>query len=410
MTASARTTPDSGNGRHSPLRSVAPLWASVALSSIGDGAFIAAGPLLAAFLTRDPMAVAIVSVAGAAPWFTVGVFAGAWVDRLPRRRVLIVSEVVRGIGLALLALLVVLHHASIAALAAAWFLITAGRTFFDAAAQAVLPQLVGREGSRLAQINGRLFATETVGESLAGPPLGGLLFGLAPWAPFAVDAASFAGSAAVLAALPPQPAPVAVRPESVTVAVRTGFRYLVHDRQLLTLSGATAGYNVAYNVASATLVLFALDSLHVSNSGYGFLLAAGALGAVVAGWRARPLVARLGTTGAVLVSLAAQALGWLSVLVAPNGWLAAPGFAVLGAASTLITIAVVSERQQSVPDHLLGRVVSAFRLVGNGFASLGGITGGAIAVVGGPRLAIVAAPVLLVLTGLFLGARFWRQP
>jgi hypothetical protein len=66
-------------------------------------------------------------------------------------------------------------------------------------------------------------------------------------------------------------------------------------------------------------------------------------------------------------------------------WLAVPLFVVLGGATTLVTVAVVSERQAVVPDQLLGRVVSAFRLVGNGVAPLGSIVGGVIAASAGLR-------------------------
>jgi predicted MFS family arabinose efflux permease len=376
----ARRAKETATGATSSTRprGVRALVVSAAVSSVGDGAFVAAAPLLAASLTRDPVAVSVVAAASAAPWVLVGPWAGAWVDRLPRRAVMITADAVRALGLALLGVLVLLDRADIVALAAAAFLVTAGRSFFDAASQAIVPQIVGRSGTALAHTNGRMAAADTAGRNLAGPPLGGALFGVAPWAPFVIDSASFAISGAALARVPARDAPSSDG-QPLWRAVRQGFAYLLHDRTLVLLAAAMCLYNLGYNLAFGVFVLYAQDVLALRNLGFGLLLTAASAGAMLMGWRARDVVSKIGVHGSVLASSVAQASSWALLAAFPSRIVGVAALSLLGAASTLITVAVVTARQQQVADHLLGRVVTAFRLFGNGAAPVGAALGGLLA-------------------------------
>nr|WP_255396030.1 MFS transporter [Kineosporia sp. R_H_3] len=405
------TTPAQGEPQTAARlpRAFQALWASMAVSSVGDGALTAAMPLLAAYLTRDPIGVAVVSVGASLPWFVVGVFAGAWVDRLPRRSVMIVSDVARGAALAVLVTLILAGSASIPLLAVVAFVLTTGQVFFDAAAQAALPQVLGRDTSVLGRANGRLFATQTVGATLAGPPIGGALFGVAPWAPFAVDAASFVASSGFVLGVPRADAPEGGNRLSIRASVREGFAYLFASRILVTLACALTAYNVCFNLASATLVLFAQEQLGVTDGTFGLLLASMSAGAIAIGMVSARVLARIGVGGAVVASLAAQGIGWAGVALSGSVWLAGVSLAATGAASTMVTVAVVSERQSTVPDALLGRVTSAFRLIGNGFAPLGGVAGGLLAGAAGLRAPLIAAPVLLALCVVVFGLLLTRR-
>lgn len=372
----AEAPPEQARPRgHSGVRA---LIASALTSSVGDGAFVAAAPLLAAFLTRDPLAVSVVGAASAAPWFVVGPWSGALVDRLSRRAVLIWADVVRAVVLAILTALVLTDQASVPALAIAAFLVTGGRSFSDAAAQAMVPQLVGRERDDLAEVNGRLNAAETAGRSLAGPPIGGALFGAAPWLPLGVDAASFALSGAMLTRIPALSIPLSPA-QSFWCAVGQGFSHLLHDRLLVRLAIAMAAYNFAYNMVIAMFVLYTQAVLHLGATGFGLLLASGSVGAILIGLRGKQLVNLLGVRGGVAVSAVAQAVAWASLAATASLIVAVVSMLLVGGASTLITVAAVTARQRHVPDQLLGRVVSAFRLLGNGASPLGAATGGAVA-------------------------------
>ncbi|WP_405583334.1 MFS transporter [Streptomyces sp. NBC_01190] len=170
---------------------VAPLLAATGISVTGDGAFLAAAPLLAASLTRDPLAVSTVTAAFYIPWLLVGLPAGALVDRWPRRLVMITADLIRAGILAGLAILVATGHAALAPLVAAILVVGIAQCFFDAASQSVIPVIVGRDKETLTKTNGRYWAIDTVGRSLAGPPIGSATFAASRMLPFAGDAASF---------------------------------------------------------------------------------------------------------------------------------------------------------------------------------------------------------------------------
>lgn len=384
-------------GRHQGVttRGVGPLLAATGISVTGDGALIAAAPLLAASLTRDPLAVSAVTAAFYLSWLLVGLPAGALVDRRARRPVLVAADLVRAVILAALATLVLTGTASVPLLVAAVLLVGVAQCFFDSAAQAVIPAIVGRDKETLTRTNGRYWALDTIGRSLAGPPLGSTTFAVNKTLPFAGDALSFLASAVLVSRLPHVPAPDGPH-ERVRVAVRGGLRHLARTRELLVLALSLGAYNFGYNLAIATFVLYAKDVLHVADAGYGFLLATMAVGGVAAGWRAAPLLRRLSYRQAQAVALLVQGLAWLGVALAPNAILAGVLLAVLGAASALTSVAVGSARQALTPDALLGRVVSAFRLVGIGAAGLGALAGGVVADWQGLRAPLLVAAVLLV--------------
>lgn len=359
-------------------RGLRPLWAATAVSSLGDGVYLAAAPLLAATITRNPLAVSLVSASTLAPWFIVGPFAGALVDRWPRRTVLILADVVRAISLATLVVLVLTGVNSIAALAAIGFVLTSGQSFHNAAGQALIPQLAGRDRANLASANSRIATTEGVAGGFVGPPLGSALFAVGPSVPIAFDAASFAASAVLLRAVPKSPRPDH-NGESVFSALRQAVVWMIRQRQLLELALLIAGGNLATNAALATFVLFAHDRLGVTAIGFGLLLAAQAVGATGGGWVATRLSRRLTFRAMLITAQVARATAFLILALVDFQWVAGICMAVIGATFTVGTVAVVSARQQLVPDRMLGRVVNVFRLIGNGSAPVGAVLGGILA-------------------------------
>ncbi|MFI5491852.1 MFS transporter [Actinoplanes sp. NPDC051859] len=380
-------------------RRATPLLAATGISITGDGAFLAAAPLLAAALTRDPVAVSSVTAAVYVPWLVFGLPAGALVDRWRRRRVMVIADVARATVLAGLVGLLVAGWLTVPLLVAAVVLIGIAQCFFDSAAQAVIPAIVGRDKEALALINGRYWALDTVGRSLLGPPLGSVTFQLARPLPFIADAASFLLSAVLVRRLPDTPVPAGPH-EKITVAIRSGLRHLFRTHELRTLAFSMGAYNGAFNIAMAPFVLYAIDVLEVPNAAYGVLLATSALGGVIAGWKAGPLTHRLSFRQTMALAHLTQAAAWAGIAISGNVWIAAPLLAVLGAGSALSSVAVGSARQALTPDGLLGRVVSAFRLFGLGAAGLGAFVGGAVADIYGLTAPLIVAASVLIATGL----------
>ncbi|NED54616.1 MFS transporter [Micromonospora aurantiaca] len=384
----------------SSKRGLGLLLASTGVSVTGDGMLLAAAPLMAAALSRDPMAVASVSAAGYAAWLLVGLPAGALVDRWSRRTVMVASDLGRAAVLFALVLLVVTDSASIAALALAVFLVGVGSCFFDPAAQAVIPTIVGRDKERLSRANGRLWAIDTFGRSLAGPPLGAAAFAASRVLPFGLDAGSFLLSAALVSRLPSPPAKPAVEHAPMLRAIRVGMAHLVRHPELRTVTLGMASYNLGYNIAFATLVLYAQDVLHLGTIGFGLLIASGALGGIAGGWLAPRIVAVLSPRSAYASTLGVQAAAWLTVLLTATPWVTAVALVFVGIASTTGSVVGGSTRQLHTPDEMLGRVVSSTRLFGIGSAALGSVLGGVVADAGGLGAPFATAAGLLALASL----------
>src|ERR687887_494674 len=175
----SRTSPKPAGARLGP--EYRKLWTATALSPLGDGMYLVALPLLAAQLTRDPLAVSVVTFASWLPWLLVALLSGALVDRWDRRRVLWTVDLGRCVLVGALTLVVLSGRASIWLLATIGFLLGVGQTLFDSAVLAIIPALVSRDRGRLERANGRLGAVMTTGQQLVGPPAGGVGFRLAAW-------------------------------------------------------------------------------------------------------------------------------------------------------------------------------------------------------------------------------------
>ena len=156
-----------------PGRPLATLLAAGAVSNLGDGVTLAAAPLLAASITRDPRAIAAVGVAWSLPWLLFALVSGAVADRTDRRRLMVGADLVRVGSLAALTAAVLGGRASIPALVALFFVNAAAETVFDTAWQSTLPMVVGRDD--LPRANGWLQTIEFAGNGLLGPALGGVI-------------------------------------------------------------------------------------------------------------------------------------------------------------------------------------------------------------------------------------------
>jgi MFS family permease len=206
------------------------LWANT-ISSVGDGAYLCALPLLAVTVTRDPRLIALVSAAAFMPWLVLSLPAGVFVDRYDRGMLMRRSQVIQGLTVTVSAVLVLVHRVDIALLVVLAFVLGSAEVIFSNAAQSVLPDLVPPE--QLPRANGNLQVSLTVGETFAGPPLGSVLFAVSRALPFGLDAGSFFGSAALLTGLPRRASP-ATAPAPMRAQIAEGLRYLARHRLLRT--------------------------------------------------------------------------------------------------------------------------------------------------------------------------------
>jgi MFS family permease len=375
------------------------LWWANAVDNTGDGAFAAALPLLAVSLTRDPRLIAAVSVGTYLPWLLVSLPAGALVDRYDRVTLMWRAQLAQGAVVAVIAGLVAVHRTSIWVLAAAALCLGSAQVVFDNAAQSVLPSLVPRE--LLPKANGTQYVVQVIGGSFLGPPAGSALFALAPVAPFAVDVASFAGSAALLCGLPRSRSRTDEQESRGTRSAGggagAGLRWLARHRLLRIVAVMLAVSGFASQMGAATFVLFATQALHVSVRGYGLLLAAGAAGAVIGGLVNPVLARRVGPVPLLVLVAAVGSARTVGMGLAPDAVVLGALMACGGFATTLWNVVTVSMRQQEVPGELFGRVNSVYRMLGWGTRPLGALAGGFVA-----QAACLRAP--FIVGGILRGA------
>ncbi|HEY3465379.1 MAG TPA: MFS transporter [Amycolatopsis sp.] len=348
------------------------LWWATGIDNLGTGAFTAAVPLLTVTVTHDPRLVSLVSTAAFLPWLLLSLPAGALADRYDRAGLMWRAQAGQAVLAGATAVLVACGAAGVPVLAVAAFGLGAGDVVFGTAAQAVLPDLVAKP--LLHRANGHQQAITTITAQFAGPPLGSLLFGVAAALPFGLDAISFAGSVLLVRTLPRQ-----ARSRPARSAVRDGLSWLLRHRALRTLAALLGVNTFGGQLANATLVLLATQVLHVGTAAYGLLLAGAALGSVLGGLVNARVVARIGARAALLTALAVNVVAFAGVGLSPGALVLGAFLAVNGFATTLWNIVTVGLRQQLVPAELLGRVTSAYRLLGWGLIPVGTLVGGLVA-------------------------------
>lgn len=380
-------------------RGLGRLLSSTGVSIAGQGMVIAAVPLMAASLTRSPLGVSITVAATYAAWLIAGLPAGALVDRWHRRVTMVVADLVRAAVLGFFALAVMTDKASLWLLIAVVFLVGVAGCFFDPAAQAAIPAVVGRDQQTLAKANGRIWSLDLLGRSLVGPPVGAALFAVAAVLPFAVNAATFAISALFLAGLGHLGRPALAQHEQTRLArsVADGISFLARHPELRGLTLGMASFNLVYNLAYATLVLFAQERLGLSDRGFGMLLAMLAVGGLLAGALSPRLSGRVSTFQVYALCLLMQGAAWAAVAIVETPVVSGLALALVGLASMTATVIGAAARQSLTPDHMLGRVSAGTRVVGLGAAGVGALTGGAIGTAGGLSMPFLVAATVAVL-------------
>jgi MFS family permease len=356
------------------------LWAASTISNLGDGVTLAAAPLLAATLTRDPVLVAGVAFAQRVPWLLFPLISGALVDRLDRRRVMGYVDAARTALIGALGVAVLLGWASLPLMYAVFFLMGTLETLFDNASQAMIPAVVPRD--RLERANSRLYAAEIVSNQLAGPPLGGLLFGVAVAVPFLLDAGTFAAAAALILALRGQfrpERPEGAPPTTLVAEIGEGLRWLWSHRLIRTLAIMLGVFNMTFAATDAILVLFAQDVLGLGSFGYGVLLTSVAVGGLIGSLMADRIIAWLGSGRALQASVLVSALVLTVVALSESAFVVWAVFLLTGITVVVWNVITVSFRQAVVPEDIFGRVNSVYRLLGWGGLSVGALLGGFLA-------------------------------
>ncbi|MFC3986391.1 MFS transporter [Streptosporangium jomthongense] len=354
------------------------LWTASAVSNVGDGVTLTAGPLLVASLSDDPVLVAGAVLAQQLPWVLFSLVSGAYVDRLDRRRLIVGVNLVRALALGTLCAVIAAGALTVPLVYVVFFLLGTAETVADTASAALLPAVVAPE--LLAGANTRLMATFTVGNQFAAKPLGGWLFTVSAALPFGFDALTFVVAAALVSAMRPLPLAAPPGPSGgLRADIAEGVRRLWRHRLLRTLALSMGVGNLMFCGAFAVFVLYARQRLGLSEVGYGLLLTAFAAGGLLGTLTAGRLWSRFGATALLRAGLLIEAATHLVLALTTRPWVAAAILVVFGTHAMVWGVIVVTLRQRAVPGGLLGRVTSAYALLDVSGAALGSLLGGVVA-------------------------------
>ncbi|RWZ59625.1 MFS transporter [Labedella populi] len=383
------------------------LLAGQTTSQFGTQIAGVAVPLLAVItLEASPFEVGMLGAASTIAFALIGLPAGAWLDRMRRRPVLVASDLARAVLLATIPAAAWFGWLTMAHLLVVSFLVGTARVFFDVGYQSYVPTITGRD--RVLAGNSAMEFLRSGGQ-VAGPGIGGALVSLAGAANvvllqaigFVVSAVTLAGIRAVETSHDPT-----AHSGTMWVRVRAGFRFVVHHRVLRATALASAASNLSFAIASAVTFVFLSRDLGQPAWILGLLIAAGSV-AVMVGAALTPRLARtIGSARVIWVSLAVTTPFVLLVPAATPGWglaIALLGFAAGELGQIVYSITNVSLRQRLTPDHLLGRVNATMRFLIMAFFPAGALLGGVLGELIGTRWTLVVAgavaltaPVVLV--------------
>jgi hypothetical protein len=342
------------------------------LSTIGSESTGIAYPLLVLAITHSPVQAGVVGFARLVPWVLFGVLAGAAVDRLPRKRMMIVSDIVRIVAVASIVVAIAVNRISFAQIAIVAFVEGTMFVFFNLSEVGALRSVVpARQLPAAAAAEQARYATMT----LVAPPLGGSLFGLGRALPFLADAISYVFSLVSLLAIR---TPFQEEREHERVPLRTqlaeGFRWLWGHPFLRTCAILFTWVNLLFEATFLVLIVVGRRQ-GLSGAHIGALIAVLGL-CSLAGSVASPRLQRLVSMRAIVVGSFWLQLGIAAFVLEPNIYVLMGGAIPAAFLGPSVNAIVIGYRVAVVPDRLTGRVNSVARTIALCGAPLGPLVAG----------------------------------
>jgi MFS family permease len=354
------------------------LFAGNGISSVGDGLVLVAFPLLALTLTTSPVLIAGVAVAGRLPALLLSIPAGALVDRVDRRRLVMLINALRVVALMAFTGALLAGHDTLLALYTTVFVLGTADMTFNVATQACLPAMVAPD--ELPRANGYLATAELSGEQFIGPAVGGIAFGFSRALPETIHRRHkrpFAGD------------------------IKEGLVWFLGNPLLRLLAVVVASLAFCQAMVFAELVLYGTRQLHLSHAGYGLFFAGAAAGNVIGSLLAGRVYRRWGPARSLVGAAVLAGAAYLVLSVTSTIAVAAGVLFVEAVGVAIGNVTTLSLRQRVIPQDLLGRVGAAFRLLLYGLVPVGALTSGLLTATLGVRSAVgIAGAVQLVVLAL----------
>jgi MFS family permease len=382
------------------------LWTAATISLFGTQVSLIAIPVIAIFLLNaEPYQVALIGTVEFLPFLLFTLPAGAWVDRLPRRLILVVGDFGRALSLASIPIAYELGGLTIWQLYLVGFINGTLTVFFDVADQSFLPAIL--DSDDLIEGNSNLQVSASAAQVL-GQPLGGGIVGFLS-APIAViiDAISFVISGGLIfwirkreprrTADPAGEGATGGPVAGIRAEIAEGLRYVLGHPYLRYIAASTGTSNLFSNIAFATITVFVYTELGVTPFQFGLAGGIGSLGVLLGALVAGRIAERIGVGRTIL---------WSIALAGPSGLLAAfaqpstaipiltASFFLTSLTGVVYNINQVSLRQAITPERIQGRMNATMRFLVWGTIPIGSIIGGIVATLIGARGAVVVGGVL----------------
>jgi MFS family permease len=390
------------------------LWAAQAVSAFGFRITRTGLPIVAVTTLDQPeVVVSVLMALQIAPGLLVGLFAGGWIDRTRKRRILIVADLIRAAAIASLTLAWAFGALSIGHVIATGAVVGAASALFQITDNTYLPSLIGRR--QLAEGNAKLESTEAIAE-ITGPAAAGFLIRLlgAPLA-IVINAATYVWSAILLGRIRTAEPPPADDGEARRIGedLRIGFREVFRHPIVRPIVLSHMVWSISSGFFLALYTLFCLRELRLSEGTFGVIIGMGGVGSLAGALISRALVRRLGLGHTLLVtsmlSLACAVFIPLAGSPAATGGSFALiiGFLVAhqllsDGFSVAFVIQAVTLRQTVLPRETLGRANAAVHVVTSGLLPVAAVIAGVIAEVAGTRFAIWVGVLVGFVAPLFL--------
>lgn len=363
------------------------LWSAETISVFGTSITQLALPLIASLtLQVTPFEFGLLTTIEFLPFILLSLPAGVWVDRLPRRPILIAGDLGRAAALLSIPVAFAFDALTIWQLYAVGFTVGCFTVFFDVAYQSYLPSLVERD--QLVEGNSKLEITRSASQIL-GPGAAGLLIGLLR-APFAIllDALSYLVSALFLFWIRRPEPPVAPHHEATEGGKRSmrreigaGLRYVTGHRWLRHIAATTALSNLFGNLGMAILILYLTRERGLGPEAIGFAFSIGSLGVLGAALSTSFLTARVGVGRMLVLTSIGFSVSMLPLALAPRElvfWAVAASGLLGGFSGVAWNINQVSLRQAITPPRMQGRMNASMRFILWGTIPVGSVLGGAL--------------------------------
>jgi len=381
------------------------IWSASLITNLVDGVLRLAAPLLAVSLTEDPILIGALTALGLLPWLFFAIPIGAIVDRVDRRKALVLGNSLRAAIALFIAFAVSQGFINIWLLLISVFFFGICEVLVDTTSQAVLPQILDK--SNYERGNSRLQISEVIVSQFAGAPLSGLLYAVSIALPFFFSTTGFI-LAGLLILLFPFEREINARKEGDAGQAKLGLKgdikfalnYLYQDKQIFSIVVITTLLGFFYSLSNAIAPLFILKELNVSPALFGVVLAIQGVGAL-AGSIAAPMVSKyLGRGKALAINVFFASLLVIFIGLSPNAYFFVAVSVLIGFTISVWNILLMSLYQSLIPPELYGRIHGARRTIVWGLMPIGAIIGGVIAR-GGLRLPFLIGGVIATLIAFF---------